>query len=263
MAAEDLDLETVADNLRYRLDLFRYLPRPASLTGEYAEAMETVWRCHRRLGIAQLLLLAEREPLRRALTAAAELRLELLAGTQGRQAHEELGRSCRLSEIAPLFDALAAGRVDLALRISQASQAPFNRRYEYEEDHFYAASLFALLRDDEPGLATLLARFLEATEGEEASRYLACKALQERDGAAFEAALERMTEEHEELYQQLAKGLIADPEGCATEQYVFVEGLGLKVLAAHRGMEVSVEGRFLPREAFVLDVLRGGSTGGR
>lgn len=63
----------------------------------------------------------------------------------------------------------------------------------------------------------------------------------------FEVALTRLVEE----YDRLRDGITMDPENLATERYVMVEGLGLKVLAAKRGLLPAPEHRFMPANAFL------------
>ncbi len=248
------DLSTISDDLAFSVEEFKRLPEPDEVDGVYAAAMQATWRALRRRGIARLLADADQAGFFASLEEAASLRRHLLLWAAGRQSEPELAGPCRASDLGPFFDALAARRLDLAVTIARASEAPMNRRYEYEEDYRYAQFLFAMVQGaDASNLGAVLGELARATEGEETGRYLTCKALMISDNDAFEAALARLVEEHEEHYGKLQDGIIADPEGFATERYVMVEGLGLKVLARERGLVPAPEHRFMPANAFLRE----------
>jgi len=194
---------------------------------------------------------ADRSAFLRCLEQAGILRTRLLLATQGKQSEPAFSDACRLSDVGPFFDSLASGSLGYAVEIASKSEATFNRRYEYEEDYCYAQCLFAITLGVEASvLETKLAQFDQATEGDEPPRYRACVALATQYESGFEVALERLIEEHEERYRDIKKSMVIDVEGFATEQFVMVEGLGLKVLAVERGMSPQLEHTYMPVDTY-------------
>jgi hypothetical protein len=146
---------------------------------------------------------------------------------------------------APLLDAIAAGRLDVAQRIASLMRAPFTHRMEPEEDFRWfellgEALVPGTLRPD------LLRTFEVSLEGKRSARFDAAEALQAGDGEAFAGALRALSREWPgEAERRTA------PEGpyfAATEAHICIEAVALARLAVERGIAQPRRLRFVPDE---------------
>jgi hypothetical protein len=257
MPAPPPDLETVRDDLEFLIERFARLRRPEKPDFASCDELASQSIVHRRYGIVRLLTELDGEAFFEQLRRSAERRLELLQWTRGLERQDDLARfiSGTAHRLNPFADALAAGDLELGAKLAAASQAPFDARHEYEDDHHYFQLLAALVSAKlapDAAVTDHLARFEAALEGEPSCRLDACRALLSGSAPDLEAALEAMIAEHEARFRKKREGILADPQEYATERFVLVEGLALKVLAARMGLPVPEESRFMPRQAYVL-----------
>lgn len=250
MARHSSHLATLGENLGYMIDRFVSMPRPAEPEANYCSEMASACRWHRQAGIVSLLRKKNVAAFRDDLRQAALLHLDLLDWLRGRERDPDLSRYLNSGDPARLFDALAAGDMETAKAIAVASQAPYDSRYEYEDDYCYAHFLYQLvihdLRVDEVWAKPLLQQISEIVGDEAAPRLELCVALQTRDKDAFAAALEMLIQENEALFAEKGRGIVADPDAFDTERLVFVEGFALKTLAMRMGIAVANEDRLTP-----------------
>jgi hypothetical protein len=211
---------------------------------------------HRQEAIARMLLEADRTGFVSHLRRSAELRLEFLFWTYGRERDTDYARLITATRCrqGPFWDALATGDVDLARRVAVASVAPFDERYEYEDDHDYGQLFFDLVTSGfQPSarLPAIVSRIETIVDGQPSARLDVCKALLGRDQGALADALQKLVAEHVELFRAKGEGLLADPDEFATERFISIEGLGIKVAATQMGIAVADEDRLMPREALM------------
>jgi hypothetical protein len=244
-----VDLDVVRRNLTHRVREFRALEKPARVTPESCEALCNVSVHERQLGICLLLAEFDWVGFRSALARSAEARVELLACTRG--SGTQFGRFNCQGKSGPLFDAIAASRLDLARRIAQLSDAPYARDYEYEDDRAFAMFVQAWIAADFRPHAEhqrLLDRFEEVCEGQGGARHAIGEALLTQSAPMFAASLLELSDEFAAAYEEEAEGPVFDQFRFRTEQYVCVEGIALRALGAALGMEVDAVIRFMPDE---------------
>jgi hypothetical protein len=256
MGKADLDVAIVRDNLAYMIERFSALPRPALPDSGYCDEMANASISYRRCGIARLLTAADRDGFLDDLRRSAELRCDLLALARGKERDEDFARyiSATRHRLGPFLDAVASGQLGLARAIALASDAPYDVRYEYEDDYCYAQVLFEAVKSGfaaSPAIAPHMIRFDSVIDGEPTPRFQACRGLLAGDEVAFGDALQALIAAHAEEYREKGRGILADPEDHATERFILVEGLALKVIATRMNIPVSAEDRYMPREAFV------------
>jgi hypothetical protein len=150
---------------------------------------------------------------------------------------------CR-SRAAPLIDALAAGRPDLAQRIALLMQSPFNPRMEPEEGFRWFAVLGAVAI---PGALQpdLLDAFEATLEGKASVRYDLAAAILARDEKALARALESLAAEWPDEVK-VRKGGLDGPYFPITEAHVCVEGVAVARLASSLGLRTPRHVRFMP-----------------
>lgn len=256
MGTADLDVAIVRENLLFLIERFYSLARPAAPDPDYCDEMSSASIMHRRSGIACVLTEMDRDGFVDQLRRSGELRCDLLTWLRGRERDDLFARyvcSTR-HRLGPFLDAVTAGDLGLARAIAAVSDAPHDPRYQYDDDHWYAQVLFELLKADfgtsAPALQHL-ARFQAVVEGQETPRFQACQALLTGNQALFGEALRGLTAEHEAEFREKGEAIIADPDEYATERFILVEGLALKMLARRMNIAVADEDRYMPREAFV------------
>jgi hypothetical protein len=214
---------------------------------EIGDAFETAIAGFQALGICNLLSAFDTEGFFRNLLYSGQTRRYYLR----RNADEGNATSPHLaiSRNTSLFDAIAAGRNDLAQEIVNLSPTRWIPDGEYEDDYAYYAFFHAYLRQlarpDSGTLMPILAQFVKATEGMTTARYLVAESFLNEDPAEFTAAFAALLDEHK---QQLAKAkpLSDDDLTFAPRSAIFVEGLALLKLAEHRGFLTEEEYEFCP-----------------
>jgi hypothetical protein len=252
MGKADLDVAVVRENLAYMIERFSALPRPALADAVYCDEMANASILYRRSGIARLLTAADRDGFLDDLRRSAEVRCDLLTLARGKERDEAIARyiSATRHRLGPFLDAVTGAKLGLARAIALASDAPYDARYEYEDDYCYAQVLFELIKSGfagSPAIAPHMIRFESVIAGEPTPRFQACQALLAGDEAGFGGALEALIAAHTEDYREKGRGILADPEDHATERFILIEGLALKVIATRMNIPVSAEDRYIDR----------------
>jgi len=194
---------------------------------------------YRIRGIATLLLIGTSEDLMRDLQRSAQAYIYFLKHAKDEQK--------LTSKVAPFFDAIACGDIDLATQIAQSSRTTFNKTEEYEEDFLYVVFLMKhfFLNASENECRNLIKKF-EELAGEDDPRLFVCKALLDKDGKAFGKALRLMINSHEEYYKNMFNDGRIVEEVAATEGNYFVEGQALLRLALMKGIPIEKRYKFIP-----------------
>lgn len=143
----------------------------------------------------------------------------------------------------PLFDALAAGEMELAKSIAQRLPVEWNPELEPAEDSHFVGVVAALVVGEPPAQQQLEAMGKIVGEG---PRWEMAKSLVELDSTGFEAALSDLIEERKNEVDARRKGSRMDPYQDATTANVFVYGAALVRLARFLGMETATEYPLVP-----------------
>ena len=159
------------------------------------------------------------------------------------------------STCAGLFDALAVAEWTLARRIGTALRsAVWEASAEYEEAFLYTQLIASRLAAGEDGAAeraALLERYRQL-EGDAVDwRLELAAALEQRDAAAFEEALEGLMLAERDRYAYLREKDAVPPEELATLGCVSVEGVALWRLGRRAGFALQDDYLFVP--SLVLD----------
>jgi hypothetical protein len=156
---------------------------------------------------------------------------------------------------AALFDALAARRFDLARGVASLSNTTWWEGEEYHED-FALAHLLHLLVQDEPRDGTQVRQALEsldrALDGSEPAKLAVCRAIVERDQAAFDEAFEALLAARTaELLEQGDPYTPYDEAADRVAKTFYIDGLALLNLADRFSLTTRDEYRYCPRTARV------------
>ena len=152
-----------------------------------------------------------------------------------------------------LLDAVAAGEFDLARRIVDLSPGEWCKGHEYEDDYCYAQILhrFVQIAPQPQEIQPFLTQFEAYLDEEPNARFEVCKALVNKDQAAFDDAFEKLIIEQEmKIAEDKERGQLEDPIVIAN-RLVFVEGLAILRFAEKQGLQTQQEYRFCPSLARV------------
>ena len=196
----------------------------------------------RKLGCGAVLMDLDADQFVESLTRSGEMYLSMLT-LQDEEPVDEyyLWRS----QGAPLFDALAAGNVELAVAIStEMTDRCRSEDGESEEDFRYSqvVGLLAAGDDATARLGAAMRAFENALQGGESRRYDVVRAIIDRDQGEFDEVFAASVVEWQE--ELVAGGL--DPYGEVTTAFISVEGLALARLARLRGLQIANEYQFIP-----------------
>jgi hypothetical protein len=233
-----LELAVTVENLQFELDQLHGQLAAGPDDGRRLLRLGTFYR---QLGCAQLLGDLDAAACQESLFKSARCYEWLLRRPAGAVDPYYLcgGRG------APLLDAIAAGRLDVAQRIASLMKAPFSHRMEPEEDFRWFELLGQALVPGTPR-PDLFRAFEVSLEGRLSARFDAAEALQAGDGEAFAGALGALCREWPgEVERRTA------PEGpyfAATEAHVCIEAVALARLAVERGIARPRRLRFVPDE---------------
>ena len=148
----------------------------------------------------------------------------------------------------PLFDAITAGDLALALQIANAVPAHFRAGHEYEDEHCFAQAVGHLVRGrgSEGAIAPLLGR-IEASVGDpDDSRILICRALVGQEQADFDDAFDAfLAARTRAITADEARGELAEPPVIARRE-VYIEGLAMLRLAELRGFRTDPDYLYCP-----------------
>lgn len=205
------------------------------------DRMYIIWKAFRTRGICALFLECDADGFHADLQKSAAFYLHYL-----KQIAEPADKVT--SKADPFFDAVACNDLAAAREIARHARPTWNEGEEYEDDFLYVFFLMQCLHPEaaEADRRAVLDAFEAVLDGEESTRLDVCRALMDRDVKAFDDALGRRIDEHEETYRE---GRMADyiaEEEWATEGLLFVEGLALVVLAKHLGITVQDNYLYIP-----------------
>lgn len=164
------------------------------------------------------------------------------AGATDSEHHFASGR------LAPWWDAVAAGDLEMARDIASLAPREKHGRSEYEDDYCYAQLLFAILGDEARGgrVDELMARWSEFQDGAPSPRADLCAALLAKDADAFAPAFDGLLQAFDlEGEQWRARREDETPESSVRRE-VCVEGLCLLRLAERRGLPTRPEYPYCP-----------------
>lgn len=156
--------------------------------------------------------------------------------------HRASGRS------GALLDSIAAGALDLARRIAALSPTELHQGHEYEDDHCFAQVLHRLVQPalPEAEIPPLLDRWGAYPPGATDARLDVCRALFDRDQAAFDDAFEGLlARRDDQISAEKARNRLEEPAVIA-DRHIHVEGLAILRLAGARGLATHPEYRMCP-----------------
>ncbi|HYO59977.1 Imm49 family immunity protein [Archangium sp.] len=202
-------------------------------------------RLLRQFGCGLLLSRLDTSGFRHHLLQAASIYLELL---EHRPTHPGLDPYyLARSKGEPLFDALAAGALELARKIASLMPPTWMERMEPEEDfHYFGALLCLVLERDASGA---LAAFERCLQGGTSHRFDTVRALAAKDTAGFDRGLRELCAEEAAWRERQRRSGLFDPHLHQTEAFVFVEGVALVRLARWLGMETPPGYPLIPEPA--------------
>jgi hypothetical protein len=161
-----------------------------------------------------------------------------------------IARDARVvSRALPFLDALACGDFVCASLIARLLDAPWQRSYEYEEDHAYYRFLFAWVAQPtaaEAECSAILDDYVRIVEGQPDERLGVARALMTRDADAFDAALRALIQAHKRHYAKMQSGSGIPEAQLLSEGKIFVEGLALIRLAERAGIQVPDDYLYIP-----------------
>jgi hypothetical protein len=206
-----------------------------------ARTLERLAKCRRIAGVAALLAEADIDTFRMRLADSARTWCDAL---------ERVAVPGAASKCSGLFDALAVDDWETARRIATALRGvAWRPEAEYEEGWLYTQVLASRLASGEDGAEdrrALLERYREL-EGDAVDwRLEIAAALEQRDGAAFEAALEGLMLAERDDYAYLRERDALPPEELATLACVSVEGIALWRLGRRAGFALQEDYLFVP-----------------
>lgn len=208
-----------------------------ALAGRFYDEMSASLRA---MAISYLLLDADTNAFYTELVISAQARRHYLARC-AKGGYADFYGVC--SRWDPLFDALAARAASIARDIASLSPADWLEGAEYEDDYCYARFLHRYIAGDAQRheLEAILARFEAALEGASSARLALCKALLDRNQAAFDAAFDELLTDRSIEVEEERTGRAVEDVCAAVCTYVFVEGLGLLWLAESAGLKTQRE----------------------
>jgi hypothetical protein len=158
-----------------------------------------------------------------------------------------------LGRFEPVLDLIAAGAFEDVQRIRELSPGEFRAGHEYEDDHWYAASLHELSKPspDEYCLMLALDSFEKALDGMSAVRLNVLRALVVRDQGLFVGSFQTLLAQRTvQLAADKERGLLEEPALMA-ECQVYIEGLAMLRLAGRSGLTTDEEYLYCPSSARV------------
>lgn len=240
----------IATMLQSDIELVRALP-PIERVGPVCDDLCTHYRI---VAGCALLSDGDTDAYAAALTCSGHVRHHLLT----RHAEKPSLRNPYFAagNSAGLFDALAAGNVDMATVIADLSPREWWEGNEYAED-FYFAHFFHLLlwqpQGSHPELASTLERLRAAFADDECARVGICTALMSRDQAGFEASFDKLLDERDtELVEEADRFWSDGKIGFRVMSRLHTEALAILNVADLRGLATEREYRYCPALARML-----------
>jgi hypothetical protein len=217
----------------------------------------------RTLAGCALLLDADADAFCQSLAKSAELRRYFLDRCRRetpalRDGYRAAGNS------AALFDALAARRFDLARDIASLSNTTWWEGEEYLEDFALAHLLHLLVQDASPNgieVSQALLNLERALDGAEPAKLALCRAIVQRDQAAFDEAFDSLlVARNAELLEQGDPYTPYDEAAHRVANTFYIDGLALLNLADRFFLTTRDEYRYCPRSARVAPATVAGNT---
>lgn len=214
-----------------------------------AEAGSDLCIALRTTAVASLLVELDIDRFHHSLIRSALVRIHVLERTPPDV--QRTTRFCSASRSSSFFDALAAGRFDLASTIATLSPRQWTPRFEYEDDFLYARFMYDLVAmgPQAEHLPALLDRFEDVLEGAPSDQLDLCRLFLDPDRGGFERTFNSMVSARSEWVEFQFRSIGRDELSFAGEQHIWIEGLAILRLAESRGIAVKPEYRFCPREA--------------
>lgn len=248
--ASSRELSVLLENAQFRLEQGLARCAKGEITGELYFDVGLNWRVR---GTCRLLLEADTRGFATCLGRSAQTRIEYLA-KRGSDADPDPNWYC-LSKNLGFEDALAAGLVPEARRISDLSPKEWLPDAEDEDDHRFALFLhlaLAALRDGSGAkLPATLDELPALRDDAEDPRAGIARAIAAADAGELAAALEATLDAREEKIRALRKTPGVSKELLATEGALWIEGLAILRVAELAGIAVPPEARYLPAESRV------------
>jgi len=236
------DVESLAYELAFWIQGIEDADTPID---EMAKLAHEVSGNLRSLAIMLLLSKGKVDRFHHNLIRSARIRLAYLERVHREGAFEQ--HDFVASVCDPLFDAVAAGAIELAIQIADLSPTQPRPGHEYEDDHCYAQAMQLLIRgrSADAGVAPLLRRMEDFLGDPDDARIGLCRALTGTDQQAFDEAflafLETRTQQIEEaqVYELEEPPLLA-------QRAISIEALALLRLAQMRGFDSELEYQYCP-----------------
>jgi hypothetical protein len=154
-----------------------------------------------------------------------------------------------------LYDAIVVGDASSATELAARGRGRWNGDYEYEDDFLFNEFLHELFLSD-PSAPTPIAalqrtvdRLTEVKEDPNAPEVAVCAALTKGNAELFDAGMAGLLAARAKRF---AEEPMTPPELSATEQYVFVQGLALMLLARRHGIRTPNEYPTIPAPLLAL-----------
>ena len=213
---------------------------------EIEEVFEALCFQFESLGIYGLLTKYDLDDFYRNLILSGFCRRSYLERCKAKGVSESLYHA--ISRTQSVFSCIVADQVNLAKELISMSSNVWLKDGEYEDDFLYYQFIYKLLISpkNKNELTSILESFEKVLDGDFSSRYSVCKSLLDRNNEAFNEAFTDLIIERENYIDN--KVFHNDPMFLAHD-FVFIEGLGLLLLARSLGMVVEKDYKYC------LDVL--------
>lgn len=244
MSLRELQKHLIED-LQDHLSVIASRAPTAEIGAEYDAAEE----CFHAVACCKLLASADRAGFQRHLFWAGLTRRYFLQRCKAERTRDDF-RTAR-SRSDGVFCAAAAGDVALAVEIGDLSPTSFQKDGECEDDFAYHVLLHGILAGADDAARSAALQALERASGGPSPRVDACRAIEARDGGAFEVALGALADAYAADRDAL-RARSADVPSFEPLSRVFTEGLALIRAAEHTGLKIPLRDYPLcPRNARV------------
>lgn len=235
--------------------LMQPMEDPSLPVAEIGELSLTV--CQKLRSIAIIALLSKGDPTLFAqnLIRSGRVRLAYLQRLRRERVENDHHRAS--ARVDGLMDTVAASDLGLGRRIVVASRSSWLRGAEYEDDFCYAQLIHRLVlqEPDEAAANALIEQFEKVLDGQTSARLDVCRALLNRDQAAFNEAFDNLIREQEsQIAADKARYQLEEPE-VMSQRLIFVEGLAVLRLATLHGLKTEPDYLFCPSIARLTEAV--------
>ncbi len=215
---------------------------------DQGKKLTTLALYYRELGVALYLSTGDPASFAGSLAKGVQARLHYLRRHAEGKVPDSLRYNTTLQNRA-FFDALAIGDLASASELVRLCDSRWYPDFEYEDDFLFADFLqrFFLVLHDGAGKALAeqnLARLAGVLEGQASPEHDLCAALVGEDAEGFDAAFTALLNRRRAKFKEI---LTLPPEVVATEKHVFVNGIGIVLLARGAGLATQEEYPTVPR----------------